>query len=359
MVEPAGNGGMDLDDPIFEGQFNPATRDSGAIMVGAGGSGFNPTGPASRVPLSFTDFGMRVNVQGWGQNIVTTGGRGNLFRPMSPHDGDVRQWYTNTFGGTSGASAIVAGVCASLQGVHDIVGLPRLTSTEMRNLLVTTGTPQAPNTRHIGPLPNIHAAIATFMRPTPSVPVTSSAPPWPSLGGRLSSDPAVGIDQDGRMEVFVRGTDAGLFDMFQMDTLHDWSPKFANFGHGSVTFVGRPAVVRNTDGTLEVFVRGADSAIWHKWQTHPNSDPITGWAGWESLGGDVSSDPAVGINDNGRLEVFARWSDGSLRHAYQRIFRALWSGWESLGGGLLGAPAVVSNQNQALEVFVRGLDNTI
>ena len=32
---------------------------------------------------------------------------------------------------------------------------------------------------------------------------------------------------------------------------------------------------------LEVFVRGANKALWHKWQVAPND----GWSNWSSLGG--------------------------------------------------------------------------
>ncbi|HEX4883612.1 MAG TPA: C1 family peptidase, partial [Casimicrobiaceae bacterium] len=41
------------------------------------------------------------------------------------------------------------------------------------------------------------------------------------------------------------------------------------------------AVDRNADGRMELFVRGTDNALWHKWQVAPNSP----WSGWSSLGG--------------------------------------------------------------------------
>ena len=50
------------------------------------------------------------------------------------------------------------------------------------------------------------------------------------------------------------------------------------------------AVGRNADGRMEVFVRGTDNALWHKWQTTPNG----GWSGWVSEGGVLTSDIAVG-----------------------------------------------------------------
>jgi hypothetical protein len=35
----------------------------------------------------------------------------------------------------------------------------------------------------------------------------------------------------------------------------------------------------NAEGRLEIFARGADNAIWHIWQTRPNS----GWSGWSRI----------------------------------------------------------------------------
>src|SRR5258705_9149579 len=37
----------------------------------------------------------------------------------------------------------------------------------------------------------------------------------------------------------------------------------------------------NADGRLELFVLGGDKGAWHKWQSTPNG----GWGEWSSLGG--------------------------------------------------------------------------
>ncbi|MGZ4548528.1 MAG: S8 family serine peptidase [Blastococcus sp.] len=51
------------------------------------------------------------------------------------------------------------------------------------------------------------------------------------------------------------------------------------------TFLDAGAAVRQasvgTTGRLEVFARGADKALWHKWQTANNN----GWSNWASEGG--------------------------------------------------------------------------
>src|SRR5262249_6483955 len=51
VVEAAGNGSMNLDAPIYQGRFNRAVRDSGAILVGAGQS---PSLAAPRGPECWT-----------------------------------------------------------------------------------------------------------------------------------------------------------------------------------------------------------------------------------------------------------------------------------------------------------------
>ncbi|WP_181150204.1 hypothetical protein [Photorhabdus hindustanensis] len=94
-----------------------------------------------------------------------------------------------------------------------------------------------------------------------------------------------------------------------------------------VLVTNKPAVSRNLDGRLEVFVRGADKALWHIWQTAPNS----GWSGWQSLGHTITSNPAVYINADGRLEVFARSTDNALWHIWQKVASGSWSSWASLG----------------------------
>lgn len=97
------------------------------------------------------------------------------------------------------------------------------------------------------------------------------------------------------------------------------------------TFLNAEAAVRaarrQAGGRLEVFVRGSDKALWHKWQVAPND----GWSGWASMGGWIDR-LAVGQNADGRLEVFARGSDGALWHKWQVAPNDGWSGWASLGG---------------------------
>ena len=68
------------------------------------------------------------------------------------------------------------------------------------------------------------------------------------------------------------------------------------------------AVGRNTDGGLEVFVRGTDLALWHNRQNGSQ------WSGWWSLGGQLPGNVVVGHNNSGRPVVFVRGTDNALWH---------------------------------------------
>lgn len=151
VVEAGANGATDLDDPVYGGLFNRSVRDSGAILVGASNS-------TDQAPTCFTNFGSRIDVHGWGWNVTTTG-YGDLFNG----GGDENQYYTSVFGGTSSASPIVVGTAADLQGVALARGFGAITPADVRWRLNDTGTPQASDTRLIGPQPNLRAAIEQLL----------------------------------------------------------------------------------------------------------------------------------------------------------------------------------------------------
>jgi subtilisin family serine protease len=176
VIETAGNGDVDLDDPVYDAGDafpddwkNPLRRgahDSGAILVGAGAppEHFVPeelraeTGPA-RSRLPFSNYGRAIDVQGWGRG-VTTCGYGTLQGGPSEN-----YWYVDRFGGTSSAGAIVAGVLACVQGIRRRRRLPPLTPAEARQLLRRTGSRQVAHgaatarNRRIGSLPDLRELI--------------------------------------------------------------------------------------------------------------------------------------------------------------------------------------------------------
>jgi serine protease len=104
VVEAGGNGSIDTGPMSWYGN-------SGAAIVGAGGAyagGTYPEGDLQR--LSFSSYGWRFDLHGWGENVVTTG-YGDLYNAMGAN-----YYYTLGFAGTSSASPMVAGAMASCVG---------------------------------------------------------------------------------------------------------------------------------------------------------------------------------------------------------------------------------------------------
>ncbi len=177
VVEAAGNGFQNLDDSIYDtpqsgfpstwkNPFNPNNPPSGAVLVGAGapppGTHGNDWGP-DRSRLDFSNFGARVDVQGWGREVTSTG-YGDL-------QGGTSQdlWYTNQFSGTSSASPIVVGVLAATQGVLRARGHRILNSPAARLLVRSCGSPQQdapgrPASQRIGNRPNLRALVPEAAR---------------------------------------------------------------------------------------------------------------------------------------------------------------------------------------------------
>lgn len=175
VVEAAGNGAQNLDDAIYNvrpggfpvswtNPFNMANPQSGAIIVGAGAPppgthGRNHGNDRSR--LGFSNFGARVDVQGWGRE-VTTSGYGDL--QGGPNEDF---WYTDIFSGTSSASPVVVGALGCIQGRLRNRSRPLLTPATATHLLRTTGSPQQdtpgrPASQRIGNRPNLRQAFATL-----------------------------------------------------------------------------------------------------------------------------------------------------------------------------------------------------
>lgn len=96
---------------------------------------------------------------------------------------------------------------------------------------------------------------------------------------------------------------------------------------GGTTVVGNPSLARNVDGRVEVFIRGSNGSLWHAYQLMYSY----GLESLLDLGGPCASDPAAVSNDDRRLEVFCIGPAGDLRHDFQVSAGAGWHGSLPLG----------------------------
>jgi len=152
VVEAGGNGDVNTDELTWYG-------DSGAIIVGAGG--VYPYGTFSEgnlQRLSFSSHGSRFDLQGWGEDVFTTG---YGFFPGS----EEHSTYTSWFNGTSSAAATVAGAVACCSGFWTASGgaAASLPPAVLRDILVDSGSPQLlPPVGRVGPRPDLKAAFGAL-----------------------------------------------------------------------------------------------------------------------------------------------------------------------------------------------------
>ncbi|WP_084693427.1 hypothetical protein [Actinomadura atramentaria] len=188
---------------------------------------------------------------------------------------------------------------------------------------------------------------------------------WASTGGKAVGDPVTARNLNKRPSVFVRRPDGHLW--YQTQAANGSWGAWADLGAPPKTAVaGAPTIVANdntysspspnrdgavkgnTDGRLELFLRGADGHVWHLVQKAPNG---TSWSKWESLPGTWVGNPTAATAGDGRISVFARKSDGRLRVIAQKhpstpdkpLPAGNWSAWTQIGKGFTGNVSVAPN----------------
>ncbi|HTB84769.1 MAG TPA: cellulase family glycosylhydrolase [Candidatus Sulfotelmatobacter sp.] len=220
--------------------------------------------------------------------------------------------------------------------------------------------------------------------------------------------PVVGTNSDGRLEVFIVGTDGYLYHIWQntpgSSTSTNWSSvtklttsafmrptahlgigtwangcldvfaigtggnlmhinQLATGGWSSFTSLGGATFAQDTDigvnneldGREEVILIGTGGNLCQNYQTAANS---TSWNGWVNLGNSLSpaAHTALGRNSDGRLEIFSIGTGGNACHAWENTANTpgSWAAMASLGGtwNTDAKVSVATDENGALEVFI-------
>src|SRR5262249_14313937 len=125
-------------------------------------------------------------------------------------------------------------------------------------------------------------------------------------------------------------------------------------------------VGRLLSGALEVFQRDTASRIVYSYQSAPGSRTWSDWAVIPNPSGDtIVGTPAVGVNNDGRLFLFARGNSGKilLRTQVSRVDPTQWNAWSNFlnpaGVSMSGTPALGITDDGRLYLFVRGSDNKV
>ncbi|MFE0463517.1 hypothetical protein ACFW1A_30115 [Kitasatospora sp. NPDC058965] len=180
----------------------------------------------------------------------------------------------------------------------------------------------------------------------------------PPPGTAAGASPTVSSLQPGRLDVFVRGADGAIWHQYW-----DVNAYFLNANGGwsaweslGGNLASNPTAVSWSSSRLDLFATGTDGNIYQKYWTSGG-----GWTGWQNFGtppGGVASgaSPAVTSSGNGRLDLFVRGTAGAIWHIY---YSGAWSGWQSLGGFLTSDPTAVAQNASHYDVFALGGDGKI
>jgi hypothetical protein len=224
-----------------------------------------------------------------------------------------------------------------------------------------------------------------------------SSPTWhyDPLGGATTADPDIASDQPNRLNVFLKGTDGYLWQKWW--TGSSWSewvkisealggkiaggPGAVSMAAGRLDVVARmpdntvghwyydgawhydnlggntagdPDIASDTNGHLNVFVKGAEGELWQKWWTG------SGWSAWQNLswfgGGKISGGPGAVSWGPNRFDVVARMPDSSVGHWWYD--GSTWH-YDNLGGGIINDPDIASDASGHLNVFVEDMSGNL
>jgi hypothetical protein len=199
-----------------------------------------------------------------------------------------------------------------------------------------------------------------------STPITSDAltfSAWQNLGGDATSPPAVLVDAESMIHVFIRGVNRALWHLTEVYT-HADGKKWGEWECLGGVMASSPKVPVTLNGVnlVEVYGRAADKALWHRGQATQQEAASVEWSSWLSLGGVLASGPSVALNDDGMGDVFARATDKAIYFKSQfedENGEVHFTQWHTLGGMFSSTPSVIVRADGLIDVFARGVDKAI
>jgi Beta-lactamase enzyme family len=190
---------------------------------------------------------------------------------------------------------------------------------------------------------------------------SSNAGSWNSLGAPpagVVGDPAAVSWGAGRIDLFVRGGDDHLWQLFSTCGGCQWSRWSQPVGAQGI-LASSPTATSRGPGQIDIFALGGDGGVWQRFWY------ISSWNNaWFPLGGNSSERPAAAAWGANRVDVFVTGGDGRL---WQKFWSgSAWSGWAQPAGtqqgNLASAPSAAPwgagpfNLPDRLSVFTRGTD---
>ena len=95
------------------------------------------------------------------------------------------------------------------------------------------------------------------------------------------------------------------------------------FGYSPLTLVSPPTSISWGPGRIDIFAKGSDGGLWQKWYSDGS------WKSWARVTQSHAT-PSISSWSSGRLDIFETGAAGDLRHNWYSHGSG-WGSWESLG----------------------------
>ena len=185
---------------------------------------------------------------------------------------------------------------------------------------------------------------------------------------RPANDAVVGppvliLDSEGCLQLFCVGESGAMWNLHQTSPAGAWS-NWISLGIAAGTgFDDRPAISFSADGRMELFVRGREKGLWHASRGAFGRRRVVKLGVLRQCRRRLSGSSGHGP-ERGRTarSCSSRGLDGNLYHAWQTSASNGWHFWDNLGNGgprLENGPAVAPSGDRRLEVFVLGADGAL
>lgn len=192
----------------------------------------------------------------------------------------------------------------------------------------------------------------------------SAAHSWTLVNNGFSSNPFLQLrviaQDNGQRLIFLREYAGGLALIRErLAGRGDWElPQSLGNPPDGVRVTAPIIPVMEADGRVVIFVRGSDGRIWFRAQDVRNGS----FQGWVRHSNSIVQNFTVARNrlGDGRLEIFSI-ENGTLRRSVQFFAGSAFGFWENIGGnGTLRTPIAVDiNADGRLQIFVVGSDGRL
>ncbi|GAA3361842.1 hypothetical protein GCM10020366_47400 [Saccharopolyspora gregorii] len=191
----------------------------------------------------------------------------------------------------------------------------------------------------------------TVVRNHQRVPAQDTMAGWTDLGGSAAGNPVIVADLHERMAAFVVSADGSLSYNPQIEADSESPGRWQSLGGAQLT--GTPAAAQDAAGRLHVFARSTAGGLW---EVHENRAGEGVWSGLRELPGPpIADDPVVHVDSEHALKLFALGSDGVLRtHAQNVIGGDDWNPAQEVPGIAATSPAVAIDHEGRLQLFAGG-----